>query len=187
MYLLHAYNPAGLEPAGWPKLTGGWLAQPPTLGDVDGDGLLKWPRTRARATCISGIPMAPRADGRSRQQRPVVELSPRRVEHRQSPPDTRPPERVLSLAATSTVIEQVDVTWTAPGDDGACGQAGAYQLAWSANPLTAANFDSANPVSVPAPQAASAAESASFSAPQNFTFVGLRALDEAGNPGGSRS
>jgi hypothetical protein len=41
MYLLHAYNPAGVEPAGWPKLTGGWLAQPPVLGDVDGDGLLE--------------------------------------------------------------------------------------------------------------------------------------------------
>jgi hypothetical protein len=90
---------------------------------------------------------------------------------------------VLSLAATSPANNTVDAAWTAPGDDGPCGQAGSYQLAWSTDPITPANFDAANQVALGAPLAAGSAEVTSFSAPQNFLHVGLRARDEAGNPG----
>ena len=38
LYTLSAYNSAGTAPAGWPKLTGGWLVGTPGLGDWDGDG-----------------------------------------------------------------------------------------------------------------------------------------------------
>ena len=37
-YLLRAMNADGVEPAGWPKLTGGWIISSPTFGDLDGDG-----------------------------------------------------------------------------------------------------------------------------------------------------
>ena len=37
-YLLHAFNSDGVEPAGFPKNTMGWIASSPTLGDLDGDG-----------------------------------------------------------------------------------------------------------------------------------------------------
>ncbi|RME56572.1 MAG: VCBS repeat-containing protein, partial [Deltaproteobacteria bacterium] len=40
-YLLHAWNVRGVEPAGWPKFTGGWLLGSPAVGDVDGDGRLE--------------------------------------------------------------------------------------------------------------------------------------------------
>ncbi|MFH2007029.1 MAG: FG-GAP-like repeat-containing protein [bacterium] len=39
-YYLHAYNHLGVEPAGWPKFTGGWIIASPAVGDVDGDGNL---------------------------------------------------------------------------------------------------------------------------------------------------
>ena len=139
----------------------------------------RWPRTRARATSTSGTPTAA-ACGNNDQWWTYHHDEWNTGDYRR---DTRAPDRVLSLAASSTAVEQVDVDWTAPGDDGACGQAGSYQLAWSTSPLTPANFDQANPVSAPAPQAAGAAQSASFAAPQNHIFVGLRARDEAGNPG----
>lgn len=37
-YLLRALNAEGVEPAGWPKMTGGWITGAPTFGDLDGDG-----------------------------------------------------------------------------------------------------------------------------------------------------
>ena len=37
-YYLHAYDVNGVEPAGWPKFTGGWHVANPAIGDVDGDG-----------------------------------------------------------------------------------------------------------------------------------------------------
>ncbi len=40
-YISHAFNHRGIEPAGWPKLNGGWLFASPAIGDVDGDKLLE--------------------------------------------------------------------------------------------------------------------------------------------------
>jgi Subtilase family/FG-GAP-like repeat len=37
-YLLHAWDVAGTEAAGWPKFTGNWLLGSPAVGDIDGDG-----------------------------------------------------------------------------------------------------------------------------------------------------
>ncbi len=38
VYTLGAHNQTGARPAGWPKLTGGWLVGTPGLGDWSGDG-----------------------------------------------------------------------------------------------------------------------------------------------------
>jgi hypothetical protein len=180
MYLLHAYNPAGVEPAGWPKLTGGWLAQPPVLGDVDGDGLLE-----VAASTREGNVYVWDTDGaacNNNDQWWTYHHDEWNTGNHRS--DTRPPDRVLSLAASSTVPGQGDVTWTAPGDDGPCGQASSYEMAWSPAPITPANFGAANPVPLSAPQAAGTAESASFNGPpSSIVYLGLRARDEAGNPG----
>jgi hypothetical protein len=36
-YFLRAVDACGREVAGWPKFTNGWLASPPSVGDVNGD------------------------------------------------------------------------------------------------------------------------------------------------------
>ena len=38
--MAHAWNAAGDEPSGWPKLVGGWVIASPAIGDIDGDGFL---------------------------------------------------------------------------------------------------------------------------------------------------
>lgn len=38
--VVHAWNADGVEPAGWPKRSGGWSLATPAVGDIDGDGLL---------------------------------------------------------------------------------------------------------------------------------------------------
>ena len=40
-YYLHAWNVHGVEPAGWPKMTGQWIIASPAVGDLDGDGKLE--------------------------------------------------------------------------------------------------------------------------------------------------
>jgi hypothetical protein len=40
-YLVHAIDHRGVEPAGWPRFTGHWVAASVAVGDVDGDGLLE--------------------------------------------------------------------------------------------------------------------------------------------------
>src|SRR5256885_7090416 len=34
-YFVHAFNAAGVEPAGWPKLTGHWQTSTPSIGDIN--------------------------------------------------------------------------------------------------------------------------------------------------------
>jgi hypothetical protein len=94
--------------------------------------------------------------------------------------DTRPPDRIVTLVATADA-GSVDVTWSAPGDDGACGIAAAYELRWSDAPLYEENFASANPLAIASPGAAGTAES--FTVPLAAAYVGVRAIDDAGNRG----
>jgi hypothetical protein len=46
VYMLSAHNADGTRPAGWPKLTGGWLVGTPSLGDWNGDGTAELAVTR---------------------------------------------------------------------------------------------------------------------------------------------
>jgi hypothetical protein len=40
-YFVHAWNSDGVEARGFPKFTGGWIANAPAVGDLDGDGKLE--------------------------------------------------------------------------------------------------------------------------------------------------
>ena len=40
-FTVHAFDAQGLQPEGWPKFTGQWIIATPTVGDIDGDGLLE--------------------------------------------------------------------------------------------------------------------------------------------------
>jgi hypothetical protein len=40
-YFVHAWDADGNEARGFPKLTGGWIASTPTVGDLDGDGRIE--------------------------------------------------------------------------------------------------------------------------------------------------
>jgi len=96
--------------------------------------------------------------------------------------DTRRPARIddlrFSISGTSAKL-----TWTAPGDDGRCGTASAYELRASATPITRANFASATPIAIAPPAAAGTAETRTFTPPAGTLFYALRAVDEVGNRG----
>ncbi len=80
LYQLHAYGPSGLEAAGWPKFTGGWIYATPSVGDADGDGDLDVTTlTREGWSFLwdTGV------DACGDSQRRVVDLPPRRARDRQ--------------------------------------------------------------------------------------------------------
>jgi hypothetical protein len=96
--------------------------------------------------------------------------------------DSTPPAAVSNLAASSTTVGSVTVTWTAPGDDGTTGTASAYDLRYSGAPITAANFLSATPVTVAAPGAAGTGQTANLTLTGGETYyVALKTRDEAYN------
>ncbi len=61
--------------------------------------------------------------------------------------DVTPPSDIINLAASTTGLSSVTLTWTAPGDDEAVGKAAIYDLRYSTSTITASNFSSATQVS----------------------------------------
>ncbi|MBL92101.1 MAG: hypothetical protein CMH56_09880, partial [Myxococcales bacterium] len=76
-----------------------------------------------------------------------------------------PPAAIVDLVAEGGP-GFVDLSWTAPGDDGRMGQASLYEIRWSASPITPYNFSSAFIIAnSPAPLPATTV--------QNFRHTGL--------------
>ena len=61
-------------------------------------------------------------------------------------PDVTAPAAIADLAAAALDPTTVELTWTAPGDDGATGTAASYDIRRSGAAITAENWDSATPV-----------------------------------------
>jgi hypothetical protein len=100
-------------------------------------------------------------------------------------PDLTPPAWVTNLVAhRSTAAGGVDLTWTAPGDDGVVGTAASYDLRYSTAPIDAGNFAAATVVGgVPAPKAAGQAESFTVTglAGGTFYYFALKVTDDSAN------
>ncbi len=101
-------------------------------------------------------------------------------------PDSIPPAKVTTLAATGPTSTTVDLTWTAVGDNGQFGTAASYTLrsaSGSSCPLTANNFASATLITTGAPQATGSAEALTVTGlNSNTTYCfGLTVTDAAGN------
>jgi hyaluronate lyase len=60
-----------------------------------------------------------------------------------APQDTTSPAPVTDLAVAYTGTDTVNVTFTAPGDDGLEGKASTYDLRYTTSPITEENWDSA--------------------------------------------
>ncbi len=68
------------------------------------------------------------------------------------PVDVTPPAAVADLAAAVTDTFKITLTWVAPGDDGADGQADRYDLRYRLGGLAASTWAAATPVEdVPSP------------------------------------
>jgi hypothetical protein len=99
--------------------------------------------------------------------------------------DITPPDSIDDLQAVpGSSPGEVDLDWTAPGDDGAIGTADLYELRRSDQPITPATWSSATLCSgLPPPGSSGEGQLAvATSLPEGeVVFFGLKAYDEAGN------
>ncbi|RKX29852.1 MAG: hypothetical protein DRP46_06595, partial [Candidatus Zixiibacteriota bacterium] len=88
------------------------------------------------------------------------------------------------LMASEATSNSVTLNWTAPGDDGNNGTASQYDIRYSLNPITEANWGSATVVSgVPVPQPAGSQESFDVTGlePSTTYYFAIKAADEVLN------
>ncbi|MBD3402455.1 T9SS type A sorting domain-containing protein, partial [candidate division GN15 bacterium] len=99
--------------------------------------------------------------------------------------DTIPPGWIDDLdAGAGDAQGQIDLEWTAPGDDGALGQADSYDIRYSVDLLDEASWSQATSVAdPPQPQASGATELHTLTGliPGTTYYVGIKVYDEAGN------
>jgi hypothetical protein len=103
------------------------------------------------------------------------------------PGDTTPPNAIVDLAAPSSTSTTVDLTWTAPGDNGMTGTATSYSIRYAASAITTIGaWNVATPVaSPPAPAPGGSPETFSVTglSPNTTYFFAIRASDKAANTG----
>ena len=99
------------------------------------------------------------------------------------PDDTTAPAAAI-LAVGTVTTTSVQLTWTAPGDDGATGTAAEYDIRYSTAVITAANFTSATAVTgTPTPAAAGTSQSVTVSGltPNTPYHFAMKTADEVPN------
>jgi hypothetical protein len=102
--------------------------------------------------------------------------------------DTTSPGRVSDLTAiTGSSGGSINLSWTAPADDGCCEPANHYKLRWSQTYISENNWATSQEVSgLPTPASPGTRQGITVSGltPGALYHFALRAYDEAGNPSG---
>jgi hypothetical protein len=169
---LQAWDGSTGQPvAGWPKWTGGWVLFTPAVGDLQGNGtntvVVGLREGWLHAYTTPGLASA-NTDAWHWHQ------NDRDTGHYGD--DTRPPLAPASLRFTGPG----KICWTAPGNDWNVGTAATYDLREFASKPTPEKFLEGTPLAgAPAPAAAGTEQCATIT--PSAHFVGLRAIDPAGN------
>src|SRR5438034_972902 len=163
LYLVHAFDFTGREPAGWPKLTGGWHTGSPAAGDIDDDGRLNiaWPTREGHyflwdtPASMCNTATTANLDGRDGAYNPQVNYWNNNLAGEDTVPPARLAARDVVTSSTDLATNAITITTSRiPGDDLYCGTAAKFDFRFSAaGPITTqAQFDAAASVaSVPAP------------------------------------
>jgi len=100
--------------------------------------------------------------------------------------DTIQPGTIQDVSVAQATASTIDLSWTATGDDGIVGQASSYDLRYSAQSITGANFYSAIQANgIPTPTVSGSIENITLTGLQAGSqyFIAVKAVDEAGNAG----
>lgn len=98
--------------------------------------------------------------------------------------DTSPPAPVADLQVTSLLLTQVELRWTATGDDGMTGTANRYDVRYSTAPITPENWEQATEVpDEPKPQAPGTKETFQVGGltPNTTYYFAMKVVDNVGN------
>ncbi|MFH1460572.1 MAG: putative Ig domain-containing protein [Candidatus Omnitrophota bacterium] len=98
--------------------------------------------------------------------------------------DTTSPQAVTNLAVASTTTNSVNLSWTAPGDDGAVGTATSYDVRYSTAIINTSNWASATQATgEPSPSVAGTSQTMTISglSAQTTYYFTIKTSDEAAN------
>jgi len=99
--------------------------------------------------------------------------------------DTTPPSAIMDLSATTGENNgEIDLVWTAPGDDGSSGTALFYDICFSVDPLDESNWASAVSYSgAPLPLSAGTQQAVTLTSlvPGEGYYIGIKTYDDAAN------
>ncbi|UCH89524.1 MAG: fibronectin type III domain-containing protein [Thermoplasmata archaeon] len=97
-------------------------------------------------------------------------------------PDITPPGAVTDLTASNPTTTTIDLSWTAPGNDGGIGTAAGYDIRYSVKMITDLSWESATPCTgEPTPAAAGTKEQFQVTglSPDTTYYFALKIFDEA--------
>lgn len=100
------------------------------------------------------------------------------------PPDTIAPANITNLATSGATISSINLSWTAPGDDGTSGTATNYDIRYLTENITDSNWSSATQVSgEPTPASAGSNETMTVSGLSSATtyYFAIKTSDEVPN------
>jgi len=98
--------------------------------------------------------------------------------------DATPPGGIADLAVTGTTGTSISLRWTAPGNDGATGTAASYDVRYSTNPITDANWSLATAATgEPVPAIAGTVQTFAITGLQGSVlyYAAMKATDASGN------
>lgn len=101
--------------------------------------------------------------------------------------DTTAPAAITDLALSGAAASSINLSWTAPGDDGNTDTATSYDIRYSTSVITEGNFSSATQVAgEPTPQTAGTSQSMAVSGLSSNTtyFFAMKTSDEVPNASG---
>lgn len=101
-----------------------------------------------------------------------------------APLDSTPPAAISDLSSIDVTPNSVEISWTAPGDDGSTGTATTYDIRYSTSAINDSNWDSATEYTgEPAPSVAGTSESAIISGlnPVTQYYFAIKTSDEVPN------
>jgi RHS repeat-associated protein len=101
--------------------------------------------------------------------------------------ETQPPSAITNLTTSAATQNSINLTWTAPGDNGNVGTASSYEIKYSNSVITTGNFASAILVNnIPVPLVAGTSQSMTVGglALNTIYYFAMVAKDAAGNVSG---
>jgi len=101
--------------------------------------------------------------------------------------DNIPPANIIDLFLSNASLDSIDLSWTAPGDDGSTGTASSYDIRYSTSLITSANWASATSVSgEPSPSSSGSPESMTVDglSPGITYYFAIKTSDEVPNESG---
>ncbi len=100
-------------------------------------------------------------------------------------PDSTPPSAIADLGTSNAGSNTMQLSWTAPGDDGNVGRASSYEIRYSTSPIDESNFASGTLVVGPDPLPSGSAQSFEVAGLSFLTtyYFAIKAHDEFNNGG----